>query len=104
MIATVKEITEIYRECDNKFLLTGGSTRHFVRDLFLPSLEDAGFIIIKVSEAPKKIEIDQFEVKKVIAHDLRSKGYSYRQIQRALGYKSVRSISHLLNHGRENES
>jgi len=104
MIATVKDITEIYRECDRKFSLTGGSTRHYVRDLFLPALEEAGFLIIKVSEAPKKIEIDQFEVKKVIAHDLKAKGYSYRQIQRALGYKSVRSISHILNHGRKNES
>jgi len=104
MIATVKEITEIYRDCDAKFLKTGGSTRHFIRDLFLPSLEESGFIIIKVSETPKKIDLDQFEVKKVIAADLKSKGYSYRQIQRALGYKSVRSISHLLNHGRKNES
>lgn len=96
MIATVAEITQIYRDCDAKFVKTGGSTRHFVRDLFMPSLEDAGFIILKVSEQPKKIDIDQLEVKKIIARDLKEKGYSYRQIQRALGYKSVRSISHLL--------
>ena len=96
MIATVAEITEIYRDCDKMFQKTGGSTRHYVRDLFFPLLEERGFLIIKFDEKPKKIDMDAADVKKQIAISLREKGYSYRQIQRALGYKSVRSVSHIL--------
>lgn len=96
MIATVDEITQIYRDCDKTFQATGGSTRHYVRDLLFPLLEERGFLIIKFDEKPKKIDMDAADVKKEIAMALREKGYSYRQIQRALGYKSVRSVSHIL--------
>ena len=41
-------------------------------------------------------EVDMIEVKKDMAVKLHSKGYSYRQIMKALGYKSTRSISLLL--------
>lgn len=45
---------------------------------------------------PAKMEIDSFEVKAKLAIGLREKGYSYRQIQKALGYKSPRSISYII--------
>lgn len=45
---------------------------------------------------PKKLNANLFEVKKEMAVKLRDKGFSYRQIQNALGYKSVRSVSYLL--------
>lgn len=45
---------------------------------------------------PSKLNADVFEVKKEMAEKLRDKGFSYRQIQKALGYKSVRSISYIL--------
>lgn len=44
---------------------------------------------------PFKLQIDSVEIKKEIALKLRAKGYSLRQIQNVLGYKSVRSV-HLL--------
>lgn len=47
-------------------------------------------------EIPKHREADMFEINKKIAKELIGKGYSYRQVQRALGYKSVRSIQYLL--------
>lgn len=84
------------RDCDTRFKATGGSTRHYVRDVLFPEMENRGFIVLKVTEEPKKIDIDSVEIKKTIAIGLRSKGYSMRQIQRALGYKSVRSIQHIL--------
>jgi len=45
---------------------------------------------------PKKIDIDSAEIKERLALELIGKGYSYRQVQNALGYKSVRSISHIV--------
>ena len=45
---------------------------------------------------PNHKEVDMIEVKKDMAVKLHSKGYSYRQIMKALGYKSTRSISLLL--------
>lgn len=47
-------------------------------------------------DEPNHKEVDMIEVKKEMAVKLHSKGYSYRQIMKALGYKSVRSISYLL--------
>jgi acetoacetate decarboxylase len=44
---------------------------------------------------PQKMSIDVLEIKRKILLDLRSKGYSIRQIQRALGYKSPHSV-HLI--------
>lgn len=52
-------------------------------------------------EEPKHKSIDgeMNAYKKAVAKELASKGYSYRQIQKALGYKSVRSV-HLLIKGK----
>jgi hypothetical protein len=47
-------------------------------------------------EMPNKIKIDTVEIKRHLAVQLRKKGYSLRQIQKALGYKSVLSIQYLL--------
>lgn len=47
-------------------------------------------------ETPKHQEADLTEVKREMAIKLNDKGYSRRQIQRALGYKSVRSVQYLL--------
>jgi hypothetical protein len=47
-------------------------------------------------DEPNHKEVDMIEVKKEMALKLHSKGYSYRQIMKALGYKSTRSISLLL--------
>lgn len=43
-------------------------------------------------ELPSKMQIDSMEIKKKLAKELQKKGYSIRQIQVALGYKSPRSI------------
>lgn len=45
---------------------------------------------------PKKIDIDTVEIKEKLVLGLLEKGYSYRQVQIALGYKSVRSISFIV--------
>lgn len=42
---------------------------------------------------PITLEIDQQKIREQIAMELKAKGYGLRQIQRALGYKSPRSIS-----------
>ncbi len=43
----VREIAEVVREADKNFEADGGGTRHWVRDHFLPGLEDAGFVIAR---------------------------------------------------------
>lgn len=45
---------------------------------------------------PNKIDIDSVEIKEKIVIGLIEKGYSFRQVQVALGYKSVRSISYIM--------
>lgn len=47
-------------------------------------------------EYPKNQEANTTDIKKKIAEDLTEKGYSRRQVARALGYKSVRSVQYLL--------
>lgn len=47
-------------------------------------------------EIPHKIKIDCSDIKKRICMDLHNKGYSMRQIQLVLGYKSVRSIHKII--------
>lgn len=52
----VAKITEIMREADLTFQTTGGSTRHYVRDLLLPMMEQAGLKIVDVTPSPAKAE------------------------------------------------
>lgn len=47
-------------------------------------------------EYPKHQEADKTDINQRIAKDLTEKGYSRRQVARALGYKSVRSVQYLL--------
>lgn len=47
-------------------------------------------------EIPARLPVDGYEIKKRIARELHEKGYSVRQIMRALGYKSPRSIQLML--------
>lgn len=39
-------VTTVVREADLSFMKDGGSTRHWVRDHFLPALERAGLTIV----------------------------------------------------------
>jgi hypothetical protein len=45
---------------------------------------------------PKHKEIQIVEVKREMALKLHKQGFSLRQIQKALGYKNVRSIAYLI--------
>lgn len=44
----VREITKIVRTADEQFEKDGGSSRHWVRDNFLPTLRSAGWRIVKM--------------------------------------------------------
>lgn len=41
-------VTEAMREADKMFETTGGSARHYVRDLLLPILQEKGYEVIKI--------------------------------------------------------
>jgi hypothetical protein len=43
----VDAVTEAMREADKMFETIGGSTRHYVRDLLLPILQEKGYEVIK---------------------------------------------------------
>ena len=51
---------------------------------------------------PARMKVDKTEIKKRIAIELHAKGYSIRQIMRALDYKSPRSIQVLITPANEN--
>lgn len=46
----VSMLTEAIRECDIQFETTGGSTRHYVRDLLLPYLTQRNIILTKIDK------------------------------------------------------
>jgi transposase-like protein len=54
--------------------------------------------MIKINEEPRGGKIGRIKLGKVKKdiEQLYSQGYSYRQIQKAMGYKSVSTISHFL--------
>lgn len=41
----ISTFTELMREADKRFENVGGSTRHYVRDVLLPLIEEKGFIL-----------------------------------------------------------
>ena len=43
-------VTKVVRQADQEFESTGGSSRHWVRDWFLPLLRREGFMLMKVKE------------------------------------------------------
>jgi hypothetical protein len=45
-MALVDQITAIVRRIDPEFEKEGGSTRHWVRDFFLPALADEGLRVL----------------------------------------------------------
>lgn len=44
----VREVTAIMREADKVFENVGGSTRHYVRDVFMPLLNKNGYHFVKL--------------------------------------------------------
>jgi hypothetical protein len=46
----VSILTEGMRECDQQFETTGGSTRHYVRDLLLPWLTQRDICLTKIDK------------------------------------------------------
>ena len=47
----VNKVTAVVREADQLFQTVGGSSRHWVRECFLPILEEHG-LTISISENP----------------------------------------------------
>lgn len=45
----IKVLTEVMREADVVFETTGGGTRHYVRELLLPMLEEKGYTISPIN-------------------------------------------------------
>lgn len=52
----IAAIVEVMRESDRIFENTGGGTRHYIRDVFLPLLETKGFYIVKLEDAKEASE------------------------------------------------
>jgi hypothetical protein len=48
MSSIVSRVTLAMRNADVRFDKVGGSTRHYVRDCFLPELEEAGLQLVEV--------------------------------------------------------
>jgi hypothetical protein len=55
---TYDAVTEVIRRADARHKLTGGGSRHYVRDILLPLLEEAGIRLCRVNqkqnESPKQ--------------------------------------------------
>lgn len=46
----IAALTEVVRTADRNFEKSGGSSRHWVREQFLPELERAGFKLVRVAQ------------------------------------------------------
>jgi hypothetical protein len=51
-IELVAAVTSLVRRIDPEFEKEGGSTRHWVRDWFLPGLDEAGYEIVRKDGGP----------------------------------------------------
>ena len=56
--ATVAEITKAVREADEDFRHVGGSTRHWVRDCFIPALDAAWMRVVVNPPASPRTEVE----------------------------------------------
>jgi hypothetical protein len=52
IITDIAEITSLIREADEIFETVGGSTRHYVRDVLLPLMEEKGIYFCR-NRAPE---------------------------------------------------
>lgn len=48
----IAALTAAVRKADRDFETAGGSSRHWIRDHFLPELEAAGFQVVRLSSQP----------------------------------------------------
>lgn len=55
----VQLLTHIMREADRQFERIGGSTRHYVRDILLPMLEQAGIKLCRVNQKQEPFDLDK---------------------------------------------
>jgi hypothetical protein len=53
---TYDAVTAVMRDADKEFEKIGGSTRHYVRDVLLPLLEQAGIRLCRVNQKQKQDE------------------------------------------------
>lgn len=53
-VAVVDAITAVVRDADRTFERVGGSSRHWVRDCFLPILNRNGFVIVAQREVAEE--------------------------------------------------
>ena len=60
----VDKVTAVMRESDKVFETTGGSARHYVRDVFLPLMEKAGLYIADSSDLSSAIKIITAELQR----------------------------------------
>lgn len=51
----IAELTAVVRKADREFEQAGGTSRHWVRDHFLPSLQAAGFSLVRAPLTPKSL-------------------------------------------------
>jgi hypothetical protein len=62
----IEKVTAAMREADPLFEETGGSTRHYVRDLLLPILERSGFAFGKQESATPSDRVGQTITKETV--------------------------------------
>jgi len=53
-----KEITDAVREADDWFIKSGGSSRHWVVECFIPALLKRGLVIIDHKKLPESIAFE----------------------------------------------
>ena len=54
----VDRLTRAIRIADRQFETTGGTTRHYVNDCFLPALEKCGLLIKLSSQIKSPLKVD----------------------------------------------
>lgn len=78
----VAAITEVVREADQAFETSGGSSRHWVRDQFLPRLEEAGWVLVLGAAFDRRDELE-VEIQRLQARDSETTMQARRDANRA---------------------
>ena len=83
--AMVSMVTGVCREADLLFQRTGGSSRHWVRDCFLPGLNLAGLMVVRGNElADLRAEVARLRDERVTV--LNAKGATERAFLDLMAY------------------
>lgn len=88
---TVRAVTAVVREADEAFQKSGGTSRHWVRDWFLPLLNKAGWRVSQGSEGPPIFRETQLQL--ILAAAETRSVYAQDRVEYCNGSNGIKALA-----------